>query len=655
VKSNQKDAIFEAMFADATLGILVANARGEIILCNKLAEDLFGYEPKELLGRQVEVLLPRDIRQQHVTHRAAYLENPSPRLMGAGRDLYGRRKDGSIFPIEISLNHVHIDGHTAVIAYISNIRWRKEQEKKLRREKELAQMYLEMAGSIILVLDKEEKITLINREGALILGAREEEIIGKNWFDNYVLEEHRQEVKKVYYQLLDNEGDQLEYYENKIRSQQGEIHLISWHNRVLQNEKGEAIGTISSGTDITLTREAELMLQESKARLKNYAIELEEEVAARTAEVFESETKLKLSNQVAQIGYWEISLEEEQQLGLAWSEEFFRIFEQKYTEEPLSNDFFLQFIHPEDREVVIAQTRAAIRTGEDKRVEFRITTSSGQPKYLSSELRAIRNQFGQLTKIFGVIQDITENKEIEKRLEQNLKKEKELGELKSRFVSMASHEFRTPLSAIQSSVDLIKIYQERGQPEKMNKHVSRIRSSVQNLTNILNDFLNLEKLESGKIVYQPQQLEFEKYTGELLEEMGLLKKEDQVIDYQHEGEMLAVLDKHLLRNILNNLLSNAIKYSDKGARIEVRSGIKDQELTLSVKDQGIGIPEADQQHLMTRFFRANNVTNIQGTGLGLTIVRRYLDMMNGTIWFESEEGKGTTFFVRIPMDVEKLR
>lgn len=636
------------MFADATLGILVANVDGEIILCNKLAEDLFGYAREELLGQKVEILLPQDIRRKHIGHRAAYLDNPSPRLMGAGRDLYGRRKDGSIFPIEISLSHVHIEDSTAVIAYISNIRWRKEQEEKLRREKELAQMYLEMAGSIILVLDKEERITLINREGALILGAPEEDIIGLNWIENFVPEENREEVRTVYYQLLENTGNQLEYYENKVRATHGEIRLISWHNRLLQDEKGEPIGTISSGTDITLTREAELMLQESKARLKNYAIELEEEVAARTAEVFESETKLKLSNQVAQIGYWEISLENEEELKLAWSEEFFRLFEQRYTEEPLSKEFFLQFIHPEDREVVIAQTKDAIRTGADKRLEFRITTSQGKPKYISSELRGIRNQFGKLTKIFGVIQDITENKEIEKRLEQNLQKERELGELKSRFVSMASHEFRTPLSAIQSSVDLIKIYQERGQPDKLNKHIGRIKSSVQNLTNILNDFLNLEKLESGKIIYQPQDLEFEKYTREILEEISLLKKERQEIHYTHEGKNEVVLDKHLLRNILNNLLSNAIKYSPEGANIEVNSELKDKVLYLAVKDQGIGIPEADQEHLMTRFFRATNVTNIQGTGLGLTIVRRYLDMMDGAIWFESEEGKGTTFFVKIP-------
>lgn len=648
MESKQKDAVLGAMFADATLGILVADVNGKITLCNKLAEELFGYSRDELLGQKVEVLLPRKIRHKHVGHRAAYLENPTPRLMGAGRDLYGRRKDGSIFPIEISLSHVQIEEHSAVIAYISNIRWRKEQEEKLRHEKELAQMYLEMAGSIILVLDKEEKVTLINREGALILGASEEEIIGKNWFESFVPKENQAEVRAVYAQLLEHKGNQLEYYENKVRATHGEMRLISWHNRLLQNEKGEAIGTISSGTDITLTREAELMLQESKARLKNYAIELEEEVAARTAEVFESQTKLKLSNQVAQIGYWEISLEQGSQLSLAWSEEFFRLFDQRYTEDPLPKEFFLQYIHPEDREVVVAQTKEAIKTGEDKRLEFRITTSYGHPKYISSELRGIRNQYGKLTKIFGVIQDITENKEIEKRLEQNLKKEKELGELKSRFVSMASHEFRTPLSAIQSSVDLIKIYQERGQSEKIDRHVGRIRSSVQNLTNILNDFLNLEKLESGKIIYQPEEIQFEKYMRDILEEIGLLKKQDQEIHYDHRGGSIAVLDKHLLRNILNNLLSNAIKYSQEGARIEVHSEIKENELNFSVKDQGIGIPEADQEHLMTRFFRATNATNIQGTGLGLTIVRRYLDMMQGSIWFESEENTGTTFFAKIP-------
>lgn len=650
MKRYQKDAVLEAMFADATLGILVVDVRGEIILCNKLLEDQFGYPREELLGQTVEILLPDGLRHRHLDHRAAYLDHPTPRLMGAGRDLYGRRKDGSIFPIEISLSHVQIEDHRAVIAFISNIRWRKEQEEKLRHEKELAQLYLEMAGSIILVLDKEENITLINREGALILGMPEEEIIGLNWFDHFIPENKREEVRAVYYQLLDHQGVQLEYYENQVRSAHGDLRLVSWHNRLLQNAEGEAIGTISSGTDITLTREAELMLQESKARLKHYAIELEEEVAARTAEVFENETKLKLSNQVAQIGYWEISLDENEGLSLTWSEEFFRLFDQPYTDEELPRDYFLQFIHPEDREIVVDQTKEAIRSGTDQRVEFRITTSHGQPKYMSAELRSICDQFGKLTKVFGVVQDVTENKEIEKRLELNLRKERELGELKSRFVSMASHEFRTPLSAVQSSVDLIKIYQERGQPEKMDKHIGRIKSSVQNLTNILNDFLNLEKLESGKIIYQPEPLDFRSYIREVLEEIDLLKKEGQRIDYVHEGESAVTLDKHLLRNILNNLLSNAIKYSSEGSPIEVYSRIADGLITLSVRDYGMGIPAADQEHLMSRFFRATNVTNIQGTGLGLTIVRRYIDMMDGKIWFESEENEGTTFFVNIPQN-----
>ncbi|MEZ4995390.1 MAG: PAS domain-containing sensor histidine kinase [Saprospiraceae bacterium] len=648
MENYQKDAILEALFADATLGIVVVDETGSIILSNNLLEQQFGYEKEELIGKKIEILVPEGSHGKHTQYRDAYLKHPTPRLMGAGRDLKGRRKDGTVFPIEISLSYVKIKQKQAVIAYISDIRWRKEQEQSLLQEKELAQLYLEMAGSIILVLDKEEIVTLINREGAQILGAREEDIMGKNWFDNFVPEARREEVKGVYYQLLDHKGDQLEYYENKILAAHGEERLISWHNRLLQDTEGKTIGTISSGMDITLTREAELMLQESKARLKNYAIELEEEVAARTAEVFENQTMLKLSNQVAQIGYWEITLEEKRQLSISWSEEFFRVFDLSYTEDDLPRDYFLQFIHPEDSEAVVSLTKEAIKTGADQHMEFRITTSQGKPKYIGFELRGIHNQYGTLTKIFGVIKDITQNKEIEKRLEQNLQKEKELGELKSRFVSMASHEFRTPLSAIQSSVDLIQIYRERGQPEKQGKHLSRIKSSVQNLTNILNDFLNLEKLESGKVSYQPEDVDFEDFMREVLEEINLVKKEDQKITYQHRGAQKAFLDKFLVRNILNNLLSNAIKYSPAGATIELTTAIEKGELTISVKDEGIGIPLADQQHMMTRFFRATNATNIQGTGLGLTIVKRYLDMMNGTITFESEEYKGTTFYVTIP-------
>jgi signal transduction histidine kinase len=247
-----------------------------------------------------------------------------------------------------------------------------------------------------------------------------------------------------------------------------------------------------------------------------------------------------------------------------------------------------------------------------------------------------------------VIERTQKLKASEAKLKVALEKEIELGELKSRFVSMASHEFRTPLSSILSSANIISHYKLTEQHEKRMKHVSRIESSVQNLTMILNDFLSLEKLESGNIQYQPISIEINEYILQILEEVNIIAKDKQKVIHFHEGNQQVITDKHLLKNILLNLLSNGMKYSPVEKNIELHTKIETGKLTIEVKDYGIGIPAAEQKNMFTRFFRANNVTNIQGTGLGLTIVKRYLDLMKGKIWFESKEGDGTTFFVEIP-------
>lgn len=241
-------------------------------------------------------------------------------------------------------------------------------------------------------------------------------------------------------------------------------------------------------------------------------------------------------------------------------------------------------------------------------------------------------------------------RESEQEIRNALEKEKELSELKSRFVSMASHEFRTPLSTILSSADLIEAYKKEEQQDKRERHTNRIKSAVVNLTNILNDFLSLSRLEEGKIEVHPTWLLLSDFCNETLEEITVLLKPGQTVNRYKDAEQTHVfLDAKLLKNILFNLLSNAIKYSDAGKPIDCLIKVEGTTLKISVTDQGIGIPEEEQQHLFNPFFRAHNVENIQGTGLGLNIVKRYVDLMNGEVSFESKPGKGTTFYVFIPL------
>ncbi len=231
----------------------------------------------------------------------------------------------------------------------------------------------------------------------------------------------------------------------------------------------------------------------------------------------------------------------------------------------------------------------------------------------------------------------------------SLESEKELGKLKSRFISMASHEFRTPLSTIQLSASLAEKYAESAGVKEINKHALKIKASVTSLTAILNNFLQMERLESGNIQATDSVFDLTELAREITEEMQQLAKTNQQIHYRHKGQSGELsLDRNLLKNCIINLITNAIKYSGDDGVIAFTTTIDDSGCTVSVKDDGIGIPAEDQKHLFGAFFRAQNTGNIPGTGLGLNIVARHVALMHGEVSFESDNESGTIFTLKFP-------
>lgn len=277
--------------------------------------------------------------------------------------------------------------------------------------------------------------------------------------------------------------------------------------------------------------------------------------------------------------------------------------------------------------------------------------------YYSLQSVPLPDDRGIISRILLVEMDVTPNKLMALELARNLEKEKTLNEMKSRFVSMASHEFRTPLSSIVSSASLIGKYQQTEQQEKRDKHINRIKKSVANLTTILNDFLSVDKLESGALEVNIAPVNLDELMEECIDEVRVVRKQGQTFRYSNLQALNNVqTDRKLLKNITLNLLSNASKYSGEDQAVELTIQKLDSSWQLRVRDHGIGIPEEEQEQLFGRFFRAKNAVNIQGTGLGLSIVKKYTEILNGSVCFESHtheqagsEETGTLFIVELPL------
>jgi signal transduction histidine kinase len=255
----------------------------------------------------------------------------------------------------------------------------------------------------------------------------------------------------------------------------------------------------------------------------------------------------------------------------------------------------------------------------------------------------------EINEILIVIRNITDRKKLENNLIRALEKEKELSLMRSQFVTMASHKFRTPLSTILSSVFLLENNVEADAQEKTS-YFEKVKRSVHSITALLNDFLSLGKLEEGKVKVAFSETDIKAFFYEFVQEIGSIKKEKQKIIFSYDGLPCTVMtDQLLLKNILMSLLSNAIEYSSYEAEIQLTVELKKDNLKIKVSDQGIGIPEEDQHQIFKRFYRGQNTNNVDGTGLGLNIAKKYIRLLRGTIDFTSQVNKGTTFTANIPV------
>ncbi|MBD2498065.1 PAS domain S-box protein [Nostoc sp. FACHB-280] len=320
---------------------------------------------------------------------------------------------------------------------------------------------------------------------------------------------------------------------------------------------------------------------------------------------------------------------------------------QDFTENP---HFWSNHIHPEDVMNVFAELNKILQQ-EHYSLEYRFLHKNGTYRWVSDQGKLVRDDAGNPLEMVGYLADITQRKQLEQELRVALEKEKELNELKSRFVSMTSHEFRTPLSTILSSAELLEHYRHKWTEEKQITHLHRIQAAVKRINEMLNDVLVIGKAEAGKLEYTPTTFDLVAYCDHIIEEAQLNQNNRCLIAFTSPHPSISCcMDEKLLGHILSNLLSNAIKYSPEGSTVQFKLVCADAQVILEIQDQGIGIPPEDLPHLFESFHRAKNVGNILGTGLGLAIVKKCVDIHKGQIAVTSSLGVGTTFTVTLPLN-----
>jgi PAS domain S-box-containing protein len=311
---------------------------------------------------------------------------------------------------------------------------------------------------------------------------------------------------------------------------------------------------------------------------------------------------------------------------------------------------FLDYVHPDDRERNSLLFMPLISKEKDYlRHTIRYLTKDGGFKWIEAFARHILDERGNVIGTSGTLNDVTHRKKADEDIKQSILKERELNEMKSRFVSTISHEFRTPLTSILASNELLQRYYYKWTDEKKLDTLKRIEKSVEYMNEMITDVLTLNRADSGRLEFRPAPMDLVALSKHILEEIKLISKPNHQFIFECESDLNNILlDEKLIRNIIVNLLSNSVKYSPKGGTIKLFINKKPDKIEISVEDEGIGISEEDQKKLFQPFIRGTNIENIPGTGLGLAILQRAVSLHKGKISFNSELGKGTKFIILLP-------
>jgi PAS domain S-box-containing protein len=595
-------------------GILVADDTGRVVFANGRAAAMGGRTVEELLQMELVDLI-------HPDDYAVTIERAVARLAGQPVERYAEyralRKDGSCFWVRSAPVTIDWEGRPAVLTFLVDLTAQRAAEEALRRSEQRYREVVENGSDGIFVLD-EDRFVFANSRFQQMVGYTQAELGTMSVFDLVVREDVKALMERHRQRVPDDPRPE-ESLDWRVRHRDG--HPLWIRSRAVRINWDGKPANLAFITDITAQRAAEDALHRSQERYRLVVEHVEEGI------IVVQDGVLKLCNPST-----------EKIVG--------------YPANDLIGHSITHFIHPEDLPKVLTNYQARLR-GEPQgdRYDFRVVTKDGRTVWV--ELGAVLFEWEGRPATLSFLIDVTGRKQAEEATHRALAQQQELNSLKTRFLSMTSHEFRTPLATILSSTELLRYYGDRLPAEEKTELFGTIETAVKRMTQLLEDVLVIGKHDSGaeRLVRAPVDVEgfCRALLAEVVQAEEALGRGGRVVELAFEGDCgRAQLDSNQLRHVLVNLLSNAIKYTPAGGNVSLRVRGEPAEVVFSVDDQGIGIVAEDQAHLFELFFRARNVGNISGTGLGLAIVKRAVDLHCGDIGVQSEPGKGTCFTVRLP-------